>query len=271
MKPYIIAEIGSNCFKSEDEAINLEAAKRQCRKAREHGADAAKFQMYTAAEIYGPRVVGSDFEKSFNKFAMPEHWLEELSSECIASGIEFMCSGFSVLGFLKIEPFVQRHKLASPEVCSDDLCDYLFSQSKPVIFSLGCTLNYADIIKIQRRARKRDVALECASNYPAEIQDYDLGFAKDNFGKWGVSDHTKTNHLALYARARGARYFEKHVDFLPWGSETPDTKVSIGPDEFASYAKAIRAVDANDKVRTNSKRSYGRVKSRHGEFRPLPI
>jgi sialic acid synthase SpsE len=275
-KSFIIAEIGSNCFKYLEQERNLDNAIRQINAAKEHGADAVKFQLFDAKELWGPECEGTAFAKRQDKYAMPYFWLPELKKACDSASIEFMCSAFSPCGFDLVHQFVNRHKLASPEVRAEDICDYLFNQSKPVILSLGCVTS-DELPQLINRTKPKDVILECVSKYPASIVDYDLynirTLAKKQNLTWGVSDHTKGSQLAVFARSKGATYFEKHVDFFAGeGAETPDSAVSITGNEFRKYVEDVQAqplVDC-DIEKHRAIELYARQKTKDGWYRPFP-
>lgn len=263
---FIIAEVGSNWRKYEDPKKNWDVLIRQIVMAKDLGADAVKFQLFTAHEIYGPKVRGTKFEANFDKFALPVDWLPDIHKACVEAGIEFMCSAFSVDGLKAVDPFVARHKLASPEATHKDMVQWLMTQPKPVIYSDGC-VEKMDI------GRYQDVRLTCVSKYPSTTFDYDLKFQVACEGTWGVSDHTFTDDLALMARSRGATYFEKHVDFCyDEGSDTPDKVVSIDALTFAKYVFSIRDFDPDKtaKLKQKCNLDYARVKTEDGWFRPIP-
>jgi sialic acid synthase SpsE len=271
-RAFIIAEIGSNCFKHRDAKRNLDNAIRQIGAAREYGADAVKFQFFTSEELWGPDCRGTTFSELQDKYALPFHWLEDLKKACDRAGLEFMCSAFSVGGFDIVSRYVKRHKLASPEVRAKNLFNYLFDKPKPVIFSLGCVTT-RELPTFLERMRPKDVVLECVSKYPASMVDYDLHNIRQANCLWGISDHTPGSQLAVLARSKGACYFEKHVDFFPdEGGETPDRCVSISGNEFQKYVHAIRDQDVldHDTEKRLSIKLYGRRKTRAGWFRPFP-
>jgi sialic acid synthase SpsE len=206
---------------------------------------------------------------------MPYHWLPKLRKVCDEVGIEFMCSAFSVDGFDLVSKYVTRHKLASPEVRAEDICNYLFNQSKPIILSLGC-VSSEELPQVMNRVGPMDVVLECVSKYPAKMADYNLyhvrTLAKTQGQVWGVSDHTRDSNLAQLARAKGASYFEKHVDFLPHEKgKTPDSSVSINGSEFRQYVEDIRSQEVldHDTLKQTAIKLYARHKTEKGWFRPF--
>jgi len=256
-KAHIIAEIGSNCFKYHSNDENFKMALLQINSAKEAGATAVKFQMFTAVELWGSNCRNKPFAQLQDRFSLPPHWLHDFRTRCRRLSMDFLCSGFSEQGFRTISPYVNTHKLASPEATSPPLVDFLMDQPKPVIASLGC-MRRDMMSEFLDKLRPTDIVLECISEYPASEYDYDLTKMvniKKKYGfQWGVSDHTKGNNLARFARGMGATYFEKHVDFyMGAGRETPDTEVSINGQQFADYVKSIQSVrpidyDVNKKL-----------------------
>ena len=246
MKPTIIAEIGSNVFKYHSDNQNLRMAYTQIEGAKDAGATAVKFQMFTAEELWGIKCAGKTYANIQNRFSLPPSWLPELRDKCRKSSIQFLCSGFSIPGFKTISPYVTKHKLASPEATNERMLNFLMDQPKPVIASLGCMRNTIITDFIEKLRPGIDIILECVSQYPANELEYDLvkmlKLASRYQLDWGISDHTKGNNLAKLARSLGATYFEKHVDFsFGLGRETPDTAVSINGVQFEEYVKSIQS------------------------------
>lgn len=262
--PFIIAEIGSNWRKYDEDKQNWACIQKQIELAKEYGADAVKFQLFTAEELYGPKVSQTRFAKDFDRFALPKEWVPTIAAMCEDFELEFMCSAFSVKGYEFVDKYVKRHKIASPEATHLEIVNWLMAQPKQVLYSDGCS-SKMDF------GRFSDVRLTCVSKYPATVFDYDLSLkGGDN---WGISDHTFTNDLALMARSRGANYYEKHTDFCYFeGSDTPDKVVSIDGDNFAKYVKAIREYDPEQTYKLKQKcgKSYARVETQDGWFRPIP-
>jgi len=259
---FIIAEVGSNIFKTDSPSANLKIAYEQIVKAKRCGADAVKFQMFTSKELYG------EVYESVDKYALPRAWVASLKECCDDNDIDFMCSCFSVGGYEFIDPYVRMHKVASPEVTDVNIVAYLKRQDKPVIWSNGCS-------HVSTWGHKmKDVILNCVSQYPATEYDYDYSPpSQDSIYTWGISDHTKELIAALITRKQGGSYFEKHVDLLRHeGNTTPDACVSMNEIDFGHYCRVLRAhkpIDF-DEQRQEAYQLYGR-KHVDGEwFRPLP-
>ncbi|MAH48297.1 hypothetical protein CMI37_20905 [Candidatus Pacearchaeota archaeon] len=252
MKPIVIAEVGSNIFKSEHLDQVFDNACRQIEVAKQCGATAVKFQMFTAQELYGPQVSNSELERNTNRYSLPREMVPMLFEYANDVGIEFMCSAFSIDGYDFLEPYVKTHKIASPEAVSKELVDYVFSTDKRAIVSNGCLTKQEQgaLVSDISKWGADDILMECVSNYPATTSQYDLigmsKYAKVNGLLWGLSDHTKGTAAAVIARRLGAVCFEKHVDLSPGGSETPDKCVSIDPEEFSLYCEKIKEQDNID-------------------------
>lgn len=238
MKPFIIADIGSNYRNS------LDLALKQIEAAKECGADATKFQLYTHQELYG--LPGKlDYE-------LPIEWLPKLAEHCEKVGIEFMCSAFSPEGVRAVDPFVKRHKLASSEICHYEIIEAIKATGKEWIASTGGA-HWSEVKTLINHHTPTGL-LECVARYPAPTSDYDLecipewaNYAKHEIecGKSdykiavGISDHTLTDSVALASIGFGATIFEKHFDCVGC-NDTPDSPVSLDPLVMSRYCAAIR-------------------------------
>jgi len=226
---FIIADIGSNHRK------DLKTAIKQIGRVAECGVNAAKFQLFSEHELYGTG------EKAL---CMPVDWLPELKKACDASGIEFMCSAFSVEGIEKVNQFVSKHKIASCEMKHVDMIEAAKKSGKQTIISNGAAhvdevlelLNYCDSQEF------KPWILECVAAYPASPYDYNLtGLPEyeDRTGRCGLSDHTTTTQLILPAIQGGASVFEVHADCVH-GPKTPDSPVSLNYVGLALYVGSVR-------------------------------
>ena len=128
---FVIAEAGSN-WRMGTPARDLAMARALIDVAREAGADAVKFQTFRAAMMTAnPTDEVRDLE-------MPYDMIPRLAEMC--EGIEFMSSAFSVTDAKAVDPYVKRHKVASPEITHLPLLRYLAATGKPVILSCGAAV-----------------------------------------------------------------------------------------------------------------------------------
>jgi len=227
-KPLILADIGSNHRNS------LEIAYAQIEAAKAAGCDAAKFQLFTHAELYG---LPGKLE-----YELPVEWLPKLKECADRNGIEFMCSAFSPEGVRAVDPFVTHHKLASAEMKHVEMIAAIKDTRKPWIVSTGGATKPEVQWLIDNFDDGRMTILECVALYPSLAHVYDLNTFRhyDSFNiPYGLSDHTVSNSVALAALGLGARVFEKHFDDMDYGDATPDSPVSLNSSEMRAYCESI--------------------------------
>ena len=120
----IIAEIGQN------HNGDLDLAKKLIHKAKENGANVAKFQLYDAKTLF-PREGNPWYEYNCNT-ELSRDDVEELFEECSKADIEFMASVFDTtrIGWLE-ELGVFRYKIASRSIYDQDIIESLKKTNKP--------------------------------------------------------------------------------------------------------------------------------------------
>jgi N,N'-diacetyllegionaminate synthase len=217
----IIAEIGQN------HNGDMELARRLIAEAKASGADVAKFQVYSARNLFPKE--GNDWFEYNCKTELSRADVETLARECQDQDIEFMASVFDVerVGWLE-EVGARRYKIASRSVHDRALVEAIAATGKPVIVSLGMW-NEPSFPKFDAPAGVG--YLYCISKYPTDIAD--LNFAAVDFERYlGFSDHTIGVDAAMIALSRGARVIEKHftLDKQMYG---PDHSGSMTPSELA--------------------------------------
>ena len=173
----------------------------------------------------------------------------DLASHAAESGIEFLCTPFSIEAarFLVDEVNVQAIKVASGDLTYTQMLRYLASTSKPILLSTGM----ADLVEISRALVDLEgsdvVLLHCTSQYPAPPRDANLTAIKalrDLTGDpVGFSDHFVEDVPSLMAVAMGVRVIERHFTFDS-SADGPDHKASMDPEKLQSWVEAIRVADA---------------------------
>jgi len=194
----IIAEIGHN------HNGDMTLAKELIHRAKECGADIAKFQLYDTPKIVKPDHQWYwDLERSQ---LTKEQWLA-IVDECNKVGIEFLASAFDTerVGWCQ-EVNMRRYKIASRSIYDEELLEAVVRTNKDIIISLGKVDPARGIPKCN--GVQIDY-LYCIAKYPASLSD--LCFDKLDFGRYaGFSDHTIGIEASMVAIARGARIIEKH-------------------------------------------------------------
>jgi len=227
---YIIAEIGSN-YKNKNDAFNSVKVAKEC------GADAVKFQMFTPEEMYGS-VHFSD------QSGIPRNWVAGL--KCLADdvAIDFMCTGFSPEGVRFLDQYVSSHKIASSDSCYAQLIDAAKISGKRVFISTGGS----SLGEIERMVNYFGdgnlVLMYCNSEYPSTWHDLrQVDVIRNKFNRpVGYSCHTVDVYTAVAAvHFHRASVIEKHLKCKKMA--TADSQHSILPDQFSHMVDCIRDRD----------------------------
>lgn len=251
---YIIAEAGSNHNRDYDTALRLIDV------AADSGADAVKFQTYSAETLYSKKTPTMTYIKKdgllkdgesiwdlIKRIEMPREWHEGLAAHCRSRGITFLSTPFDLKAVEELEAVnVAAYKIASFEIVHYPLLRAVGRTGKPVILSSGMAdLEDIDLaIKTIRGVGDSDIALmHCAIGYPPKDEDVNLramDTMRDAFGlPVGFSDHTMGHRTDAAAVARGACVIEKHFT-LSRSQDGPDHPFSLEPDELKSMVQAVR-------------------------------
>ena len=257
---YFIADIAAN------HDGDLERAKDLIWKAAESGADAAKFQHFSAETIvsdYGFKTLGSQqshqakWKKSvfevYQDASINLGWTNLLKEECKKANISFFTSPYSIEMVDAVEPFVPAFKIGSGDISWHDIIRHICSKQKPVIIATGAS----DMSEVERALAvateiNSDVALlQCNTNYTGDIENMKyvhLNVLTEYQNKFpstilGLSDHTPGHATVLGAVALGAKIIEKHFtdDIHRVG---PDHLFSMDPNTWSDMVKRTRELEA---------------------------
>ncbi|MFD2563560.1 pseudaminic acid synthase [Aquimarina rubra] len=255
-KTFIIAELSAN------HNNNFQLAKDTIYAMKESGADAVKFQTYTADSItlnvdnkyFGPRDSGiwkgKTLYEIFTEGSMPWEWQAKLLE--YANELDLICFSspfdFKAVDFLE-ELHVPMYKIASLEISDIPLISYVASKGKPIILSTGiANLNDIELaVNACRKEGNNDITLlKCTSAYPTPFEEVNLKVIpnlRETFNvKVGLSDHTMGSTVPLGAVALGAKVVEKHF-ILDRNLGGVDSSFSMEPDEFKFMVKSIRELE----------------------------
>ena len=239
IKPYIIAEIGSNFDQDFEKALKL------INVARDAGADAVKFQLFKANHLY-PNKDG--LYKVFKSIELNPNWLSKLKNYAEKLNLDFIVSPFDKKSVDELDRVkLKIYKIASSEATNLDLINYIAKKRKPIIFSTGmCEMIDVEeaVGVIESYQNKLISILQCVSEYPLKISKTNLNVIelyKNRFSyPVGFSDHTLDSISAVTAVGLGARVFEKHIT-LDKNGIGPDHFYAMNPIEFKCYVKSIKS------------------------------
>ncbi len=248
--PFIIAEVGSN-WSNIDDCIDSVKVAARC------GADAVKFQLYSAQSLFGKQ------NASPLKFELDPQWLHALKDVADNNNVELMCTPFSIEEAKLVDEFVNIHKIASAEMEYSSLIATMAVTKKPLIISTGGqSLESVQIAYDTARAYLMPcqiVLLACNPTYPAPDPIYNnvtyLKYAYPG-ALVGYSDHCMNileheDNLAFLDCAVIEKHF-KLRDEPSW----PDNGHAILPEQFKNYVTKISVEQKWTEVPFKHKRQW---------------
>lgn len=239
---YFIADIAAN------HDGNIERAQELIYLAAKAGADAAKFQHFTAETIVsdrGFRTLGGQqshqakWKKSvfevYQDASVSLDWSATLRDTCDEAGIAFFTSPYSKYLVDQIDPYVPAYKIGSGDITWIEMVQYIAEKQKPYIMATGAS-TVDDVHRAVRAGldvNPRLCLMQCNTNYTASLENFkyiQLNVLKTYREMYpdlvlGLSDHTPGHATVLGAVTLGARMIEKHF--------TDDVK-RVGPDHAFS-------------------------------------
>jgi len=255
---YVIAEAGANHNR------DLDLARRLIEVAGEAGADAVKFQTYTAEGLYSrktpnPKYLGEkallkDTEtvwELIKRVEIPWEWHDELAAHARKVGVDFLSTPFEEAAVDLLDRVgVPAWKIASYEITHLPLIAYAARTGKPLVISTGMA-SLGDIERALDVANgagcEQVVLLHCASSYPADFDILNLRAITTLAQAFGVpvgySDHSLGHTADVVSVALGACMIEKHFT-LSRDLEGPDHGFALEPGELAGMVTAIREAEA---------------------------
>lgn len=239
MKTTIVAEIGSNW------EGDLAKAKKLIFETKRAGADAVKFQMWRANDLYSRDITEW---KLIKKSEISFDVAEKMKKYADKVGIEFFCSVFypEAVDFLE-SLGVKRYKVASRTCIKKDpyAQDVLKKKSetgKPIIISMGLGGNKRYIENIF--SKNKTIFCYCVSEYPLKIEKINWKCA---IKFKGFSDHTlgitAPILFTILKKQQKAQniYIEKHVRLK--NSKGPDALTSIDVKQLHDLVSHVRLIE----------------------------
>ena len=258
MKVYIIAEAGVN--HNGDPAL----AERLVDAAAEAGADAVKFQTFTAERLvtrtaaraaYQITNTGSDASQfeMLRSLEVSEGVHRVLKARAESRGIAFLSTPFDVSSIALLARLgLQTLKIGSGEITNLPYLRAIGRLGKLVILSTGM----ADLEEVRAALnalvsagtpKDQITVLHCHTDYPTAMEDVNLRAMitmRESLGiAVGYSDHTLGIEVPIAAVALGATVIEKHFT-LDRTMRGPDHVASLEPGELSAMVRAIRNIEA---------------------------
>lgn len=256
---YFIADIAANHDGNLDRAVEL------IRLAAEAGADAAKFQHFTADMIVSQRGFDrlggkashqAQWKKSVSEVyadaSLPRTWTATLHQACVDNGIHFLSTPYDFEAVDLLDEFIPAYKIGSGDIDWAEMLDYIAGKNKPVLLATGAS-TLADVCRAVNRILKTNkqlVLMQCNTNYTGSADNFshiNLNVLKGYAALYpelllGLSDHTSGLATVLGAIALGARVIEKH--FTDDENRTgPDHGFSMTPKTWREMVDRARELE----------------------------
>ena len=252
---FLIAEAGVN------HNGDIKIAHKLIDRASNAGADAIKFQTFTANEgisdnspLAGHHIknVGKSISHYdlIKKLELPFNSFINLKKHCEDNGLIFISTPYDIKS---AEFLIQINsdiiKVASSELMNYPMLQVLGDSKTPLILSTGMSRwdEIKDAISFVGRFHSKICILKCTSNYPCSYESINLKGIKKLQEKFpdyiiGFSDHSIGLEASLGSIGFGARIIERHftLDKNAWG---PDHKASMDPKEFKVFVDKIRKLE----------------------------
>lgn len=252
---FIIAEAGSNHDR------NLDQAKKLIDVAVDAGADAVKFQTFTAERIAANTTheimkLGNEYEgvqtlyELYKELELPRVWQKELRDYAGEKGIIFLTTPFDYQAVEEMEELdITVYKIASFEMVDLPFLRYIAQKGKPVILSTGmASLGEIEeaLEAIYDTGNRQVVLLHCGISYPTPLEDVNLAVTETLKKAFqvpvGYSDHSLGITVPIAAAALGAAVIEKHFT-IDNSLKGPDHKFALNPEELKAMVRGIREAE----------------------------
>jgi N-acetylneuraminate synthase len=230
-----IAEIGSNHNRDLNRCIT------QIDVAKEIGADAVKFQLFHANQLF------SESRPDMIKFAkereLPHDFIPEISKHCKEIGIQFGCTPFDLESVTILEPYVDFLKIGSYEILWKELSNACVKTYLPLMISTGMTTMEEAFEAVTETTT---VLFHCVSSYPALPRECNLSVLRQMklgfWGKVGWSDHTVEPGVIYEAIRQGATVIECHLDIDGKGWEFESGHCWL-PDKLKGVIQTVQVME----------------------------
>ena len=283
---FIIAEAGVNHNGS------LSTAKKMVKVAKECGADAIKFQSFSADEITCTDTMRAKYQARSNdtlesqyvmlkKLELSKSSFNELNNLCKEYQIEFMSTPFDINNakYLIEELKMEKIKIASGEIINHELLYQLGKYKKPIILSTGMSdiseIEYAlDVIscsmfnvdfkegyftKLSKEKRieisKYIILMHCISEYPAPYNEINLNSIKYLKDKFKIKVGLSDHTMGTFIPVAAVALGAEIIEkhfTLNKKMKGPDHKASLNITELKLLVKKIR--DTEDFLGGNYKK-----------------
>lgn len=256
---YFIADIAAN------HNGDLGQAKHLIELAKEAGAEAAKFQHFTAEKIVSARgfeVMGNishqaKWKKSvvevYREASVPKSWTPVLKRHAEQVGIHFFSAPYDFEAIDALDAYMPAYKIGSGDITWLEALERIAVKQKPTFLATGASTmeEVEEAVEVFTRINPQLCIMQCNTNYTGNFENFkyiNLNVLKTFALKFpnlllGLSDHTPGLSTVMGAVTLGARVVEKHFTDNK-RQEGPDHGFSIEPSEWREMVDRVRELEA---------------------------
>ncbi|WP_339831333.1 N-acetylneuraminate synthase family protein [uncultured Parvibaculum sp.] len=256
---YFIADLAAN------HDGDLGRAKDLIWRAKEAGADCAKFQHFLAERIVSK--VGFEgsasqvshqakWKKSvvevYDQYHTRRDWTEELLDTCRKAEIDFMTTPYDAEAIDMFREIVPAYKIGSGDITHHAAIAQMARTGKPILLACGAaTMQEVEAaVGLILQYNGALCLMQCNTNYtgnPENFKYVNLRVLQTFAARWpgmvlGFSDHTSGHSAVLGAVTLGARIVEKHFTD-DTSREGPDHSFALDPVTWRAMVDATRELE----------------------------
>ncbi len=263
-KTYFIADIAANHDGDIKKAFEL------IYQAKKSGADAAKFQHFSAETIVSDKSFSSmksklshqsKWKKSvfqvYKDASLNLDWTPKLYNYCKKIGIDFFTSPYSIDLVDHVDKFVPAYKIGSGDITWLEIIKHISKKKKPVILASGAS-NMQDVVRAIKTIKKYNsniCIMQCNTNYTASEENFNyinLNVLKSYRKKFkniilGLSDHT-LGHSTVLDMIKASRELELSLGSDVKKIEKNELDTAIVQRRSLHFLKDYKI---NEKIRLN--------------------
>lgn len=256
---YFIADIAAN------HDGELSRAKELIWRAKDAGADCAKFQHFLAdkivsdvgfSQLEGVESHQSGWERSvcevYDQYHTRREWSEELAETCKSAQIDFMTTPYDYEAIDYFRDKIVAYKVGSGDITYKSAVERIARIGLPVLLACGAATmeETIDAVELVLSHNPSLVLMQCNTNYTGSLNNFryvNLQVLRAFALRWpglvlGFSDHTPGHSAVLGAVTLGARVIEKHFtdDVTRKG---PDHCFAMNPSTWRAMVDASRELE----------------------------
>tara|TARA_X000000368_G_scaffold419059_1_gene421900 strand:+ start:2473 stop:3483 length:1011 start_codon:yes stop_codon:yes gene_type:complete len=249
LNDYLIAEIGGNHEGNIDWALDMIAD------AASAGANAVKFQSYSAEQLVNQKLDETRFNH-FNNFVLNENEWNMLKEKALNCGVDFLTSIWDIESFRYLLSEMPIIKVGSGDLTNYKYLKEFSSTGKPIILSTAM----ADLKEIKSSVsfvqecnpiyNSKDFLclMHCVAMYGDPKESYanlnSISLLQNNFPKLniGYSDHTLGFEAMLIAKSMGVNIFEFHFTFDK-SRDFRDHHISLNKEDLIEFKHQINRIN----------------------------